>query len=308
MGRFVVRRALHTAVVLLAVTFFFYALVFLIPGDPIRALFGFRPPPPEVLAGLRHEYGLDQPFYVQYVRYLGRLVSGDWGVTFRGAQVSSLVAEAFPISMRLLALTMLAQTLIGVMAGVVAAYRKVSFLGALIRIASLAVISIPVFALAFLVQAEFGVRFRWLPAYGLTARGWSGYVLPAFVLAASFTAYVARMTQIEVSATLREPYVRAAHGRGIALRRVVGVHALRPALVPVVTLIAASAGQLVSGLIIVEGVFKIPGLGGVVFDAIRFKEHALVVGILTVATLVTILSSLVADVLYAIIDPRIRVE
>ena len=308
MGRFLVRRGLQTVVVLLAVTFFFFALVFLIPGDPIRALFGFRPPPPEVLAGLRHEYGLDQPFYVQYLRYVGRLVSGDWGLTYRGAQVSTIVAEAFPISLRLLAATMVAQTLIGVTAGVVAAYRNASFLATLIRVASLAVISIPVFVLAFLVQAELGVRLRWLPAYGLTARGWSGYILPALVLAASFTAYVARLTQIEVSANLREPYIRAAHGRGIVLRRVVGVHALRPALASVVTLIAASTGQLVSGLIIVEGVFKIPGLGGVVFDAIRFKEQALVVGILTVVTLTVIVSSLVADVLHALIDPRVQSE
>jgi oligopeptide transport system permease protein len=295
-------------VVLLAVTFLFYALVFLIPGDPIRALFGFRTPPPELLSALRHEYGLDQPFYVQYIRYLDRLVRGDWGVTFRGAQVSTLIAGALPISMRLLAVTVLAQTVIGVTAGVVAAHRRVSFLGVLIRISSLVVIAIPIFTLAFLMQAEFGVRFRWLPAYGLTARGWSGYVLPALVLAASFTAYVARMTQIEVSETLREPYIRAARSRGIVSRRVIAVHALRPALVPVVTLIAASAGQLVSGLIIVEGVFKIPGLGGVVFEAIRSKEHALVVGILTVATLVVILASFVADVLYAIIDPRIRLQ
>lgn len=299
---------MHTLLVLLVATFIFYSLVFLIPGDPIRGLFGFRPPPPDVLADLRHQYGLDQSFLVQYWRYLGRLLTGDWGRSIFGFPVARALASAIPISVRLLAVTLVAQVTLGIVAGVLAAARRGTFTAAFIQVTSLLVFAIPVFMLGYLAQAVFGSQLHWFPTRGLTTEGWSGYVLPAAVLAVSSSAYVTRLTQYQLKDTLRAPYVRAAIGRGLARRRVVAVHALRPSLVPVVTLIAASSGQLVMGLIFVEGIFDLQGLGGLVFEAVRRKDNMMVVGILTVVTLFVTFSNLFVDVLSAVLDPRIRLE
>jgi oligopeptide transport system permease protein len=308
MTRFIVRRLLSTALVLIVATFIFFSLVFLIPGDPIRGLFGFRPPPQAVLAQLRHEYGLDQSFLVQYWRYLGRLLTGDWGRSIRGYQVADALVGAVPISLRLLGAAIIGQALLGVFAGLIAATRKRTFVSALIQISSLVIVAIPVFVLAYLAQAVFGLKLHWLPVRGLTSSGWAGYVLPALVMAAFSSAYVARLMRVQMTDTLREPFVRAAVGLGVSRRRVEAVHALRPSLVPVVTLIAASSGQLVMALIFVEGVFDLRGLGGLVYEAIQSKDNMMVVGILTVVTLIVILSNLFVDVLAAIIDPRIRLE
>ncbi len=306
MARFVVRRLLQTVLVLLVATFLFFSLVYLIPGDPIRGLFGFRPPPPDLLAELRHRYGLDQPFFVQYWKYLGRLLTGDWGQSIRGYPVAGALASAIPISVRLLAAAIVAQSILGVLAGVVAVMRRRTFTAALVNVTSLLLIAIPVFALGYLAQAVFGQRLHWFPIRGLTGQGWSGYVLPAFVMAAVSSAQVARLMQIQLTDTYRQPFVRAAIALGYSARRVATVHALRPSLVPVISLIAASSGQLVMSLIFVEGVFGLRGLGGLVFEAVRTKDSVMVVGILTVVTLFVTAANLAVDVLSAIIDPRIR--
>ena len=290
---------------MLAASFLLYALTHVIPGDPIRALFGFRPPPPEVLAELRGRYGLDDPFYVQYFKFLGNASRLDFGYSTRGETVREIVVSGLPISLRLAGLAMLTQIVFGIGLGVVAALTRSRIVRRLIGAATIVLIAIPVMVIAFGLQTYIGFNLRLLPISGV-AQGWTGYILPAVALAAGATAYTIRLTTSEVRSTMSSPFVTTAKGKGLSHRRIVGVHVLRPSLLPIITLIAATAAQIIGGLIIVEVIFEIPGIGSAVVDAIRAKDHNVIVAILALAVLFAIAATAVVDLLHVVIDPRLE--
>jgi oligopeptide transport system permease protein len=290
---------------MLAASFLLYALTHVIPGDPIRALFGFRPPPPEVLAELRGRYGLDDPFYVQYFKFLGNASRLDFGYSTRGETVREIVVSGLPISLRLAGLAMLIQIVFGIGLGVVAALTRSRIVRRLIGAATIVLIAIPVMVIAFGLQTYIGFNLRLLPISGV-AQGWTGYILPAVALAAGATAYTIRLTTSEVRSTMSSPFVTTAKGKGLSHRRIVGVHVLRPSLLPIITLIAATAAQIIGGLIIVEVIFEIPGIGSAVVDAIRAKDHNVIVAILALAVLFAIAATAVVDLLHVVIDPRLE--
>ena len=296
-----------------ALTLIFVAVTQL-PGDPVRALFGFKAPPPEIYNAIRIRFGLDQPIWEQYLRYLGNLLRGDLGNSYPldpygdaviGSSVNATLAAAAPVSAVLLVGALLVQIVVGVAAGAVSAGRVRARLGGGVYVLALVLVSTPVLVAAYFLRTVFGVQLGWLPAGG-TAAGPTAYVLPVLALAALSTGYVILLTRSEVAETLASPFLQAARSKGLRTSRLLAVHALRPSLIPVVAFLAANVGQLVVGLIVVEGVFDLPGIGGAIFESIRDRDRSLLVGLVTVVMVLVLVANAVADVLTALIDPRLR--
>ena len=307
MARYVARRLLLAIPVLIGASFLIFAMVFALPGDPIRALGGDRPLPASVQAELRDQYNLDDPLPVQYGKYVGGLVQGDFGQDFSGRPVSEIISERFPVTLKLATVAILFEIVFGLLAGILAGIRRKSFFDSLVLVSTTLIVCIPVFVLGFLGQYVFGLRLKLFPIAGLND-GLQSYLLPGFVLAALSLAYVARLTRTSLVENLRNDYVRTAKAKGLTPASVVGKHTLRNSLIPVVTYLGADFGLLLSGAIVTEGIFNIPGLGRAVFDAVRSQEGAVVVGIVTLFVFIYIFFNLLVDVLYAALDPRIRYE
>jgi oligopeptide transport system permease protein len=307
MARYAGRRVIQLVPVLFGATFLIYSMVFAIPGDPIRALFGDRPIPESTVSVLRDRYNLDDPLLVQYGKYIGGVFQGDLGEDFRGRDVVEIVGQRFPVTLRLTAVAFAFELVLGVIAGLLAGLRRGSFVDSLVLVSTTAVVSIPVFVLGYTAQLLIGVELGWLPVAG-TRDGWLSYVMPGMVLGATSLAYVARLVRTSLVENLRADYVRTATAKGLTRRRVVGRHAFRNSLIPVVTFLGTDLGTLMGGAIITEGVFNVPGIGRAVFDAVRQQENAVVVGIVTLLVIVFIVANLLVDLLYAVLDPRIRYD
>jgi oligopeptide transport system permease protein len=287
-------------------TLLVYALVFLLPGDPIAALSGQRQLPPGIAAQLRHQYHLDQSFIVQYLIYLKGIVTGNFGTSYSGQPVSEVMAQAFPVTIRLALLALLFEGVFGIGAGLIAGLRRGGIFDASLLVASLIVIAVPIFVIGFVVQIVFGVKLGWInPTVGPEAT-WGELVVPALVLGSISFAYVLRLTRDSVSENLSADWVRTATAKGMSRRKVVTTHVLRNSLIPVVTFLGADLGALMAGAIITEGIFNIPGVGHALYQAIIRGEGPTVVSIVTVLVIIFIITSLLVDLLYAVLDPRIR--
>jgi len=307
LARYVARRLLLAIPVLLGASFIVFFLVYALPGDPIRALAGDRPLSPGVRAALEDRYNLDDPLLVQYVKYIGALLRGDLGLDFSGRRVSDIISQRLPVTFKLALMAIAIEAVIGVLAGVLAGIRRNGFIDNLVLVSTTFVVSIPVFVLGFTIQYFAGVKWGLVPISGLNA-GWRSYIAPGLVLASLSLAYVARLTRTSLVENMRNDYVRTARAKGLRERTVVGKHAMRNSLIPVVTFLGADFGALMSGAIVTEGIFNLPGLGGAVFAAVRSQEGAVVVGISTFFIFVYIVFNLLVDVLYAALDPRIRYD
>lgn len=307
MGRYVVRRLLLTIPVLLGASFLIFAMVYALPGDPIRALAGDRPLSEAVQAQLREEYNLDDPFLTQYLKYLGGLFQGDFGTDFSGRPVLDTIVDRLPVTARLAVVAVVFEIIFGITAGILAGIRRGSWFDNAVLITTTLIVSVPVFVLGFVAQYVFGLQLNWFPIAGIQ-EGLYSYILPGLVLAALSLAYVARLTRTSLAESLGADYVRTARAKGLRHRVVVGKHALRNSLIPVVTFIGADLGALLGGAIVTETVFNIPGLGRAVYDSVLRQEGAVVVGIVTLFVFFYIFFNLVVDILYAALDPRIRYE
>jgi oligopeptide transport system permease protein len=307
MGRFVIRRLLLTIPVLLGASFLIFAMVYALPGDPIRALAGDRPLAPAVAAQLRAEYNLDDPLVVQYGKYVASLAKGDFGTDFRGRPVLDTVSQRLPVSVKLTIVAVLFETIIGIAAGLLAGIRRNGFFDNLVLVSTTIIISIPILVLGFFAQFIFGLKLGWFPIAGIN-EGWYSYLLPGLVLASGSLAYVARLTRTSVAENLNADYVRTARAKGLPNRTVIVRHTLRNSLIPVVTFIGADIGSLLGGAIVTEAVFNIPGIGRAVFDAVKGQEGAVTVGIVTLMVFFFVFFNLIVDVLYAVLDPRIRYD
>jgi oligopeptide transport system permease protein len=308
MGRYVARRLLQFIPVFFGATFIIFAAVYLLPGDPIRALAGDRALPEQVMETIRERYNLNDPFLVQYGKYIGGLFRGDFGLDFGGRPVSAIISQRFPITLKLGLMAFAIEIVIGLIAGVVAGLRQKSFADSLVLVSTTLVISIPVFVLGFLAQVSLGVGAGLFPIAYNPSRPTYSLLLPALVLASLSTAYIARLTRTSLVENLRADYVRTATAKGLPRSAVIGKHTLRNSLIPVVTFLGADLGALMGGAIVTEGIFNVPGIGLGVFRAITQQEPAVVVGIVTLLTLIYLISTLLVDLLYAVIDPRIRYE
>lgn len=317
MGRYFIRRVLQFIPVFLGATFLIYALVFALPGDPIRALGGDKPLADSVVEALNERYNLNDPLMIQYGKYIGVLpdgdkgfdgiLQGDLGEDFRGRQVSDLIKQRLPVTARLATVAFIVEIILGLIAGILAGLKKGGFLDNLVLVSTVAVISIPSLVTGFLAQIVFGVELQWLPVAGIQ-RGWISYVMPGIVLASLSLAYIARLTRTSLVENLRTDYVRTATAKGLTRGRVVGIHTLRNSMIPVVTFLAVDLGGLMGGAIITETIFNLPGLGRAVFQAIFAQEGTTVVGIVSFLVFVYMTANLVVDFAYAALDPRIRYE
>jgi peptide/nickel transport system permease protein/oligopeptide transport system permease protein len=307
-SRYLLRRGAELAVVFVGVTLIIYLMVFALPGDPIAALGGDRPLPANVVAELRSRYHLDEPVIQQYLRYLGGLFTGDLGSTVQGQSVADRMASRWPITITLALTAWGIEVVLGVLLGLWAGLRHGRAADMFVLAGTILATSIPVFVVAVSAQLVLGVRLGWFPVAG-TADGWpTSYLLPATVVAIFGLASVTRLMRGSVVDTLRSDAVRALRAKGLRERQVVGVHVLRNSAIPVLTFLAIDLGYLLGGTVVVEGVFNLPGVGQLLFQAIRTHEGPTVVGVSTALIIIFLLSNLLVDLLSSALDPRIRHE
>lgn len=308
MTRYLLRRGAELLLVFFGVTFIIYACVFALPGDPIASLGGDRPLPDNVVAQLRAQYRLDEPLIVQYLHYIGGLLTGDLGTTFDGRSVVDRIAVRWPVSIALALTAWAFEVVIGVVLGLFAGLRQGRLFDRAVLAGTIIATSIPVFVLGVSLQLIFGLWLGWLPIAGTDA-GWPmAYLLPALIIALFGLASVSRLMRGNVIDTMRSDFVRTLVAKGMPQRNIVGVHVMRNAAAPVLTFLAIDLGYLLGGTVVIEGIFNLPGIGQLLFDAIRTHEGPTVVGISTMLIMVFLISSVVVDVLASLLDPRVRRE
>lgn len=306
MLRYVGRRLLQMIPVFFGATLLIYALVFLMPGDPVQALGGDRGLSAAAEARVRAEYNLDKPFIVQYLLYLKGVFSLDFGTTFSGRPVTEVMAHAFPVTIKLAAMALVFETIFGVAFGVIAGIRRGGIFDSTVLVMSLFVIAVPSFVIGFVLQFVVGVKWKLLPVTVGANDSVQALLMPAIVLGALSFAYILRLTRQSVSENLTADYVRTARAKGLSSGAVMGRHVLRNSLIPVVTYIGADLGALMAGAIVTEGIFGINGVGGTMYQAILKGEPTTVVSFTMVLIIVYIFANLLVDLIYALLDPRIR--
>ncbi|GAA4863063.1 ABC transporter permease [Kitasatospora terrestris] len=306
MGHYVIRRVLQMIPVFFGATFLIFMMVYMLPGDPIAAMFGDKAADPAQVAALRHKYHLDEPWWKQYFIYMGNVFQLDFGTSFTGRPVSEIMADAFPVTIRLAFVAFFFEIVIGLPLGLLAGLKRGSFADTGVLLITLVVISIPVFVLGYIAQTIFATNLGWVTPTVQDSTDITQLILPGAVLASLSLAYVARLTRTSIGENLRADYMRTAIAKGLPRRTIISRHLLRNSLIPVVTFLGTDLGALMGGAIVTEGIFNIAGVGNILYKAIRTKEGPTVVGIVTVLVIVYLVASLVVDLLYAILDPRIR--
>ncbi|MFJ7906378.1 ABC transporter permease [Kitasatospora sp. NPDC096204] len=306
MGSYVLRRVLQMIPVFFGTTLLIFLMVYTLPGDPVAALFGEKAADPAVVASIKHTYYLDQPIWKQYLHYMGNLFQGDFGTSFTGRPVTDIMADAFPVTIRLALMAFVFETVVGLALGLVSGLRRGSIADTLVLILTLVVISIPVFVLAYIAQTVFATNLGWVTPTVQDSYDLTQLILPAIVLGSLSLAYVARLTRTSIGENLRADYMRTAVAKGLPRRTITSRHLLRNSLIPVVTFLGTDLGALMGGAIVTEGIFNVQGVGNVLYRAINQKEGPTVVGIVTVLVIVYLVASLLVDLLYAVLDPRIR--
>jgi peptide/nickel transport system permease protein len=303
---YIARRLLLLVPVLLGVSLTSFGLLQLVPGDPAIILAG-QEATEDTLAQIRHEYGLDRPRAVQYLVYLRNAVRGNLGISIQSRQpVATLIAQRFPFTLRLAFLAILVSAVLGMVAGVVSATHRNSLLDLTALMGSLAGISMPIFWLGLLAMLLFSVKLHWLPAGGSGTA--AHLVLPAIVLGASSSAVIARMTRASMLEVLRQDYTRTARAKGVSESTVVYRHALKNAMIPILTVFGLEFGYNLGGAVLTETVFSLPGIGRLVVEGIFARDYPVVQGTMLVVATTFVLVNLLTDIAYAVVDPRIRYD
>jgi len=307
MGKHLVQRVALAVPLILLVSFMTFAIMRLLPGDPALAALGGQAASPEAVDELRNELGLDKPFYVQYVDFLAGAVQGDFGRSLRtGTRVTEEIRTTLPATAKLAASGLAVAVLIGVPLGVVAALKRNTVVDWFAVLLSTLGISVPTFWLGLALISLFSFRWGLLPAGG--GEGWRTLVLPAVTLGTGGAAIIARMTRSSLVEVLRQDYILTARAKGLGDRIVVGRHALRNALIPVLTTVGLQVGALLSGAVLVETVFSRPGIGRLLLQGVQSRDFPLVQGLIFLIATVYVVVNTLVDVLYAWLDPRIRFE
>jgi peptide/nickel transport system permease protein len=304
--RFVLRRILLTIPVVFGVATLVFSLIHLVPGDPVQAMLGESASPADV-AELRTKLGFDRPLYVQYGSFLAGAARGDLGSSLRTSQpVTTAIAERMPATFELAFAAMLVAVLIAIPLGIVAAVRAGTTVDFAATSLALLGVSMPNFWLGPLLAIVFSVSLGWLPVSG---RGTLAHlVLPAITLGAPLAAVLARMTRASVIEELRELYVLAARARGVSRTRAVLKHAFRNSLIPIVTVLGLQLGAVLTGAVITETIFAWPGVGRLLIQSISFRDYPLVQGCILLIAFTYVSMNLLTDLVYGLLDPRIRFE
>lgn len=301
---YIARRLLAGIPVLIGVSLITFILMHIVPGDPVTAAMDKRADA-ATIARLRKEMGLDRPLVIQYFEFVGRAAIGDLGESFRSRRpVGETIIEALPMTARVAGSAMLVALLIGIPFGTVAALRKNSVIDYMATVTTLSFISAPVFWVALLAQLFFGLQLRWLPISGY--QGPIYLVMPALVLGTRYAASIARYTRASMLEVLNQDYVRTARAKGVGERFVVWKHALKNALVPLLTVIGMEIGGLMTGSILTESVFALPGVGRITIQAIQYRDFPMIEGTVLFTAVVFVVANLLVDISYSLVDPRIR--
>ena len=315
MARYLTGRLLAIVPVVVLVSIGAFSFIHLLPGDPVVALIGTsgQSLTPEQLQAKRHDLGLDRPLPVQYLSWAGDALTGDLG---RSAVTHQTIVKAlkdrFPITLQLAVASFIVSLLIALPTGVIAAYRRNSLLDRVMTVFALAGVAMPSFWLGILLILVFAVQVHWLPpsgyvSFGASAHEWLRHLLlPALTLGAVQAAVVMRQTRSSLLEVLNEDYVRTARAKGLAERRVVLQHGLRNAMLPVVTVAGLQVSRLLGGAVVIETVFALPGFGRYGVDAIFIRDYPVVQAVVLVTAVIVVLTNLFTDLLYGVLDPRIR--
>lgn len=311
MGDAVARRVVAALPLLLIISVGVFGLIHLIPGGPLAVYLSSPGVRPEDLERLSRALGLDQPLWRQYLQWLAGFVRGDWGYSFSdGRPVFDRVAERLPATLELMGASLILSLVVTLPLGVLPA---VSRRWSSLSVISFAGISLPVFWFGLVLQLIFAVGLGWLPSSGRTTPGDGGVIdrfthvlLPATMLAAVHAAAWSRYLRASIATTLAQPFVHAARARGVPNRRVVLIHALRPALLPVLTIVLLDTALMVAGTVVTESVFAWPGLGSLFTEALARRDYTVLMAMLMLASTAVVLFNLLADVLYPALDPRVR--
>jgi peptide/nickel transport system permease protein len=315
MSRYLFKRLLGALVVMWAVATLVFFMLRAVPGDPLAAML-FDVGDPEAAEVLRVKYGLDKPVHVQYVKWLSRVLQGDLGNSIYGSRisVSRIVSEALPRTLSLAGLSFIIALSIAVPAGLISAMKRHSSLDHTVTFVAFLGLSMPDFWLGILLIIIFAANLHWLPAIGyvpLSEGFWpwfSHLILPSIAVGTAFSAIVARMIRSSMLEVLNADYMTVARSKGLHERRLVLVHAFPNALIPVITVIGIAFALLMAGAVVVENVFAIKGLGRVLIQGILNRDYPVVQGAILVVSAIFVFSNLLVDVLYTVVDPRIRYD
>ena len=303
---YVAKRLLQTIPVFLGAALILFVLLQLRPGDPILNLAGNKPVSQDVRDALAAQYHIDDPWYAQMFYFVKGAFTLDFGNTFAGQPVFDLIKQTFPVTVVLALMALTIDAVLGILIGTIAGLRRNGIFDSTALVVSLLLISIPIFVVGFVMQLVFGVKLGWTsPTVG---GDWTvtDLILPAIVLAIANFAYTIRLTRTSVAENLSADHVRTARAKGLSEFLVVRNHVLRNSLVPVVTYIGINLGSLMAGAVITETIFNVPGIGNAAYTAIQKGETSTVVAIVTFMVMVYVLMSLLVDLIYALLDPRIR--
>ena len=313
MNAYIVRRLLSMVPVLMIVSVIAFGLLYILPGDPAVAILGENAGDQRTYQALRHDLGLDQPVYVQYLNWLGRVLRGDLGRSIRTNEtVAAVLLQRIPVSLYIGAAGLLVGLAIGLAVAIASALRPGSRIDSIGTVLAMGGVAIPSFWQALLFMYVFAVLLRWLPPSGFTSPAQDPLLslkmllMPALVLGTHSAAVIMRQGRSALLEVLQQDYVTTARSKGLGERWVVGRHALKNAMIPIVTVIGLQIGNLVSGAAITETIFAIPGVGRAAVDAIFFRDYPVLQGAVLVLTLAVLIANLLTDLVYAYLDPRIR--
>lgn len=337
MGKYILKRVLQFIPVFLGVTIILFAMKTIVPGDPVLVITGGKAVSEETATQIRAANGfietdenglplydengdtIPTPIWKQYVNYLGDLLHGDLGTSYvKNMPVSEILAEKYPYTVRLAVVAICLEAVVGIGAGMVSAIKRYSFWDVLVTLVTSILVALPAFWLGMLLQLFFGVFLKnvtggafYLPISGAGGsmaefQPWVYYILPAVTLASVSTAYTARIMRSQLLEVMNQDYIRTAKAKGLSRRDVIFHHALKNALIPVVTYIGIDFGGMLAGAILTETVFNWPGVGNEVYHAISQRDWPIVIGAVTVIVVVVMIINLIVDVSYAFLDPRIR--
>jgi len=306
MFNYLIKRLLSTIPVLIGISLLLFFMLRMLPGDPAQVLAGQMATPQEI-ENIRHQLGLDRPIYEQYAVYMSRLVRFDLGRSARTQNpVTVEIWARLPNTILLAVVAITLACLFGIPAGIISAVRPYSWIDYLVTMAALFGMSMPVFWLGLMLVVVFAVILKWLPAGGTGS--WQHVILPSFTLAAFVVAFIARMTRSTMLETLSQDFTTTARSKGLKEKVVIVKHALKNALIPIITVVGLQFGSLLAGAVLTETVFAWPGLGRLLYNSISARDYPMIQGVILIFGLLYIFVNLVVDLIYAFVDPRIRYD
>lgn len=304
MGKYITKRLLYMIPVLIGIVLIVFTIMYLSPGNPAKMILGERAPQEQV-DQLEHELGLDLPYIQQFWNYLKGLLHGDFGTSYQlRMPVFDIIKRCFPLTLKLTTLTMLFAVAIGMPVGILSAVKQYSALDACSVVFALLMASIPAFWLGMLLMLLFSLQLGWFPSSGYEGIRW--LILPAITLGCINCATIMRMTRSSMLEVIRQDFIRTARAKGAAEKRVIFRHALKNAIIPVITVVGNAFGSSLGGAVVTETVFGLPGMGTQIVTSIRQKDNPVVLASVIVIAVAFSLVNLVVDILYTCVDPRIR--